>query len=129
MNGISESDLSRRERQIMDAVYRLGRATAQQIRESIPSPPTYAAVRRMVAILEEKGYLRHDEEGARYVYYPTVDRERAGSSALRHVTRTFFDGSPAQAVAALLDASASELTDDEIARLGELVDKVRKEGR
>lgn len=122
-------DLSRRERQIMDAVYKLGKATAAQIMDSIPDPPTNPAVRRMLAILEEKGYLRHEEEGAKYVYYPTVDRDKASRTALLHLTQTFFEGSPVQAVAALLDASAEELTDGDLAKLSALIEKVKKEGR
>jgi len=124
-----DADLSRRERQIMDADYKLDSATAMQIRENMPDPPTYAAVRRMIAILEEKGLLRHERDGARYVYYPTVDRQEASRSALLHLTSTFFDGSPVQAVAALLDASAGDLEDGDIEQLSALIEDVRKEGR
>ena len=124
-----ESNLSRRERQIMDAVYRLGKASAAEIMENIPSPPTYAAVRRLISILEEKGFLRHEEQGPRYIYYPTVDRDKASRSALTHLTETFFNGSPIQAVAALLDISASELTNEELEKLSELIEQAKKEGR
>ena len=129
MKRTSERDLSRRERQIMDAVYRLGSATAVQIMENMPTPPTYAAVRRMIAILEEKGLLRHEQDGIRYVYFPTVDRSEASRNALLHLTRTFFGGSPVDAVAALLDASAGKLSEEDLARLTELIEESRKEGR
>jgi predicted transcriptional regulator len=122
-------NLSRRERQIMDVVYKLGKVTAADVIENIPSPPTNAAVRRMLAILEEKGYLRHAVDGQRYIYSPTVDREKASRSALEHLTDTYFDGSPVQTVATLLDISASRLSDEELEELKKLIDSARKEGR
>ncbi len=121
--------LSRRERQIMDVIYRLGEATAQEVLDGLPDPPTYSAVRGLLRILEEKGHLKHRQDGPRYVYQPTVTREKARRYALQQVLSTFFDGSPTQAVAALLDLSAQNLTDDELDRLEALIEGVRKEGR
>src|SRR3954464_12538943 len=95
--------LSRRERQIMDAIYRRGRATAAEVLEDMPDPPSYSAVRAMLRLLEEKGHLRHEQDGPRYVFMPTAPRDRASRSALTHVVRTFFDGSASEAVAALLN--------------------------
>jgi len=123
------SALSRRERQIMDAIYRLGEATAQDVLEQIADPPGYSAVRALLRILETKGHVRHRRDGPRYVYSPTVPRERARTSALRQVVRTFFDGSAGAAAAALLDLSRDDLTDDELGRLEALVERARKEGR
>ena len=97
------SKLSRRERQIMDSIYRRGRATAAEVLEDLPDPPSYSAVRALLRLLEEKGHVRHEQDGPRYVFLPTVTRDRARKSALKHVVRTFFDGSPTDAVAALLD--------------------------
>ena len=122
------TNLSRRERQIMDAVYRLGRATATDVLAQIPEPPGYSAVRAMLRVLENKGHLRHVLEGKSYVYYPTLARTRASRSALQNMLRTFFDGSTEKAVAALLDMSA-DLTEDEFARLSRLIDQARQEGR
>ena len=126
---MAEPQLSRRERQIMDVVYRRGRATAAEILEGIPDPPSYSAVRAMLRVLEDKGHLRHEQDGPRYVYLPTLGRERARRSALQHLVRTFFDGSATQAVAALLDMSDGRLADAEIDRLSRLVDKAKEEGR
>jgi predicted transcriptional regulator len=123
----SSEQLSRRERQIMDVIYARGQATAAEVAAALPDPPSYSAVRALLRILEQKGHLRHQEEGPRYVFLPTVSRDRARRSALRNLVRTFFDGSPAQAAAALIDQA--ELTDDDMARLAELIDKARKEGR
>lgn len=123
------STLSRRERQIMDAIYQLGEATAQDVLGRLPDPPSYSAVRALLRILEEKGHVRHRRDGARYVYQPTVPRERARASALRQIVRTFFDGSAGAAAAALLDLSRDDLTDDELAQLQDLVERARKEGR
>ncbi|MHB1556965.1 MAG: BlaI/MecI/CopY family transcriptional regulator [Isosphaeraceae bacterium] len=121
--------LSRRERQIMDVVYRRGRATAAEVLEEMPDPPSYSAVRAMLRVLEEKGELRHEQDGPRYVFLPTVPREQARRSALRNLVRTFFDGSTEQAVAALLDPADGKLSDDELARLARLINRARKEGR
>src|SRR6201995_4037152 len=100
-------NLSRRERQIMDILYSRGRATAAEIHEGLPDAPTYSAVRAKLRVLEEKGHVRHEEEALRYVYLPTVARDTARRSALRHVVATFFEGSVEQAVAALLDLSTA----------------------
>jgi len=121
--------LSRRERQIMDVVYRLGRATATEVLARIPDPPGYSAVRAMLRVLENKGHLRHVLEGKSYVYRPTLPRTRASRTALQNMVRTFFDGSPEKAVAALLDISRSELTGVELERLSRLIEQARQEGR
>jgi BlaI family transcriptional regulator, penicillinase repressor len=122
------TNLSRRERQIMDVVYRLGRATATDVLAQMPEPPSYSAVRAMLRVLENKGHLRHVLEGKSYVYSPTLGRSRASRSALQNMLKTFFDGSTEKAVAALLDMSA-DLTDEEFARLSRLIDQARQEGR
>lgn len=122
-------NLSRRERQIMDILYRRGRASASEIHAAMPDPPSYSAVRATLRILEEKGHVRHEEEGLHYVYVPTLAREKATRSALKHLLDTFFDGSPEKAVVALLDASASELSQEELDRIAALIEKARKEGR
>jgi predicted transcriptional regulator len=124
-----DTGLSRRERQIMDIVYRLGRATAAEVRENLPDPPSYSAVRAMLRVLEEKGQLVHAQEGPRYVFRATVSVEAARRSALRRLMRTFFDNSLAEAVATLLDVSASNLSDEELDRLARLIDDARREGR
>jgi predicted transcriptional regulator len=121
--------LTRREREIMDVLYRVGRATAQEVLEQIPDPPTYSAVRALLRLLEERGHVRHVQEGQRYVYLPTVGRSDARRTALAHVVRTFFDGSVEQAVAALVDPSRAKLSREELGRLARLIDKARKEGR
>ena len=121
------TNLSRRERQIMDALFQRGRATAADILEAIPSPPSYSAVRAMLRVLEEKGHVRHEKDGPRYVFIPTVARERAKKSAIQHMMNTFFEGSASQTVAALLDVSARRLTDDELDRMETLIDEARKE--
>ena len=121
--------LSRRERQIMDVIYQQGSATAAEVMERLPDPPSYSAVRAMLRVLEEKGHLQHEQDGPRYVYKPTVTRERARRSALRHLVRTFFDGSTGEAVAALLDMSDAKLSDVEVDRLARLIDQAKTEGR
>ena len=121
------SNLSRRERQIMDALFQRERATAAEILDAIPSPPSYSAVRAMLRVLEEKGHVRHEKDGPRYVYIPTVARERAKKSAIQHMMNTFFEGSASQTVAALLGASGRRLTDDELDRMETLIDQARKE--
>jgi predicted transcriptional regulator len=123
------STLSRREREIMDAIYQLGEATAQDVLEHLADPPSYSAVRALLRILEGKGHVRHRRDGSRYVYEPIVPRERARASALRQVVRTFFDGSAGAAAAALLDLSRDDLSDEELAQLQALVERARKEGR
>ena len=121
--------LSRRERQIMDAIYRRSQATAAEVLEDLPDPPSYSAVRAMLRVLEEKGHLRHDQQGPRYVFLPTVPRDKARRSALKQLVQTFFEGSTEQTVAALLDLSASKLSDVELDRLSQLINEARKEGR
>lgn len=124
-----QDPLSRRERQIMDVVYRSGRATAAEVREALPDPPSYSAVRALLRVLETKGHLRHEQDGPRYVFLPTVPRDKARRSALRRLVRTFFEGSTAQAVAALLGEPNARLTDDDLDRLSGLIDQARKDGR
>src|SRR6185436_2906713 len=118
--------LSRRERQIMDALYQAGQATAQEIRAAIPDAPSYSAVRTMLRILEEKGHVRHNLDGTRYVYIPTVTRDKAKRSALKHVVNTFFDGSASQVMAALFELSPRDLGDEELTRLRRLIDSAKK---
>lgn len=122
-------DLSRRERQIMDIVYRLGRATAAEVRRELPEPPSYSAVRAMLRILEEKGHLEHRTDGPRYVYRATVSVEAARRSALRRMLRTFFDNSLEEAVATLLDVRSSNLSEAELDRLAAMIEEARTEGR
>ena len=124
-----EDVLSRRERQIMDIIYAQGRATAAEVLERLADPPSYSAVRALLRVLEDKGHLQHEQDGPRYVYKPTVSRTRARQTALERLVHTFFDGSPEQAVAALLDMSAGDLGDEELARLQKLIEQARKEGR
>jgi predicted transcriptional regulator len=112
----------------MDILYRRGRLTAAEVREGLPNRPSYSAVRAMLRVLEEKGHVKHQEHDLRYVYLPTVPRERARRSALRHLIETFFDGSREQAVAGLLDSSSARLTHEELERLSQLIDKAKKEG-
>ena len=122
-------NLSRRERQIMDVLYRKGNATAAEVLESLPDPPGYSAVRALLRILEQKGHIRHENSEGRYVFMPTVHREKAKRSAVRHLMQTFFDGSLENAVAALLDASSSNLSKSELDRLQKLIEEARKGGR
>jgi predicted transcriptional regulator len=121
--------LSRRERQIMDIVYRLGSASASDVRENLPDAPSYSAVRALLRILEDKGHLKHAFDGPRYVYAPTVSRPVAQKSALKQMVKTFFDGSTSNAVAALLDMSASDFSKAELERLSTLVEQAKREGR
>ncbi len=124
-----QTALSRRERQIMDAIYRLGQATAAQVMDNLPDAPGYSAVRALLRILEDKGHVRHEKVGPRYVYEPTVPAEMASGNALQHVVATFFEGSVSQAVAALLEHADTELSEDELARLERQIEKARQEGR
>ncbi len=125
----TQHKLSRRERQIMDVLYRRGRATAAEILEEIPDPPGYSAVRAMLRVLEEKKHIRHEEKDLRYVYLPVVPREKARRSAVAHLLETFFDGSAEQAVATLLNVSARDLTAEDFDRLASLIEQARREGR
>ena len=120
--------LSNRERQIMDILYRDASATAAEVHEQLPDPPSYSAVRATLRILEEKGQVRHDQDGPRYVFRPAVARDKAKRTAIRHLVETFFDGSPELAVATLLDESASELSKDDFARLEKLIDEAKTKG-
>ena len=113
----------------MEVLYRSGQATAGDVLAALPDPPSYSAVRAMLRILEDKGHLRHVAEGTRYVYLPTLPRDRAGRPALASVIETFFDGSTEKAVAALLDLSKSDLSSDQLDRLSQLIDQARMEGR
>ena len=126
---MSEKSLSRRERQIMDILYARTEATAAEVRDELPEPPSYSAVRALLRILEDKGHVKHRLDGPRYVYQPTVSRKQARDSALQRLLRTFFENSPEKAVAALLDMSAAKLSDAELGRLRALIDQARKEGR
>lgn len=121
--------LSRRERQIMDVVYELGEATVSDVLERLPDPPSYSAVRATMRLLEEKDHLTHKQRGLAFVYLPTVARDHARVSALQHLLKTFFDGSPTRAVAALLDMSAGELDKAELHRLEGMIEDARSEGR
>lgn len=126
MTGSADQQLSRRERQIMEVLYQRHPASVAQIQAALPDPPSYSAVRALMRILEEKGHVRHEEKGLRYVYIPTVSRERVRVKALRRMVETFFDGSAAQVVAALLDPSTARLTGDELNRISALIAKARK---
>lgn len=121
--------LSRRERQIMEVIYRAGQATATDVLEGLPDPPSYSAVRALLRILETKGHLRHVADGTRYVFLPVVAPDRARRSAIQSLVETFFEGSREKAVAALLDASRSELSDTELDRISQLIENAREEGR
>ncbi len=121
--------LSRRERQIMDIIYQRGKATAAEVMEGLPDPPSYSAVRALLRVLEEKGHVRHKQDGPRYVFYPTVSRDRARESALKQVVGTFFEDSAEQAVATLLDMSAQDMSESDLDRLAELIEQAKKEGR
>ncbi|MCX6613237.1 MAG: BlaI/MecI/CopY family transcriptional regulator [Acidobacteria bacterium] len=118
--------LSRRERQIMDVLHRLGKASAADIEAELPDAPSYSAVRAHLRTLEEKGHLRHEVEQLRYVYFPTVNPERARKSAVRHLVDTFFGGSPADAVAALIDPKSAKLKKADLDRLAQLIEEARR---
>ena len=120
--------LSKRERELLDVVYRLGHATAAEVHARLADPPTYTTVRGLLRILEEKGHLRHEEDGPRYVYFPSTPREDAGGSQLAHVVHTFFDGSAARAMAALLGGD-EPVSDAELARLERLIQQHRRAKR
>ena len=120
--------LSRRERQIMDILYRRGRATAGEVMDDLSGNPSYSTVRTQLRVLETKGHIRHEAEGLRYVYIPALPRHAARRSAVRHLVEIFFEGSSAKAVAALLGGDAARLTDDELQRIAALIEKARKEG-
>ncbi len=132
MNGArvgAGGDLSRRERQIMDVIWQQGTATAADVLEALPDPPSYSAVRGSLRVLVEKGHVEYRQDGPRYVYHPTTPREEARASALKRVLNTFFDDSPEKVMAALLDLSSGSLSDDELARLEDRIREAREEGR
>ena len=120
--------LSRRERQIMDILYRRGRATAGEVMDELPGDPSSSTVRTQLRVLETKGHVRHEEEGLRYIYVPAVPRHAARKSAVRHLIETFFDGSAEKAVAALLGGEAARLSEQELERIASLIEKARKDG-
>jgi predicted transcriptional regulator len=128
MNGETR-DLSRRERQIMDLLFRVGRATAAEVQEGLHDAPSYSAVRALLRILEQKGHIRHEEEGRAYVYMPLQRRDSARQSALSHLLKTFFDNSAEQAVAALLAIKGEKMSEAELERMSKLIEAAKKEGR
>jgi predicted transcriptional regulator len=121
--------LTKRERQIMDVLYRLGRATAGEIRRELAETPSDSTVRTQLRVLEQKGHVRHEEHGLRYVYSPVVSRQAARRSALKHLVDTFFGGSPANVVTALLGSDAAGVSDEELDRIADLIAATRKEPR
>jgi predicted transcriptional regulator len=121
--------LGRRERQIMDVIYRRGKASVSEVRSELADPPTYSAVRAMLGFLEDKGYLRHEQDGLKYVYLPMDDTSQVRQSALKHMVKTFFGGSPERAVAALLEMSDARLSAKDKQYLNELIRKAQQEGR
>ena len=128
---MSEHDLAglgRRERQIMDILYRRGRANAAEVLEDLPDPPTYTAVRGMLRLLESKGYLRHEQDGPRYVYFPTADTDRVSKSAVKHLVRTFFDNSASSAVAAMVGMYEKRWSDEDFDRIAKMIEKARAKG-
>ena len=124
-----QTPLSRRERQIMDIVYRLGRATVGDVMEKLSGNPAYSTVRAQLRVLEEKGHLRHEEHGLRYVYTPKIPRHVVRQSALKHLVDTFFEGSAGKAVAALLGKEGFNISEEELERISELIDKAKKEDK
>jgi len=128
MAGKTLNQLSRRERQIMDIIYSRGTATAAEVRDALPDPPSYSAVRALLKVLEEKGVAQHVQDGPRYVYTATVKRDRVKNSALKHVMQTFFDNSTEHVVSALIDLKETRLTDAEYRRLKALIDQARRKG-
>lgn len=125
----NERDLSRRERQIMDFLFRTGRATAAEVMEGLSDAPSYSAVRALLRILEQKGHIRHEEEGRAYVFMPLVRRDAARQTALSHLLKTFFDNSAEQAVAALLAIKGEKMSDAELERMSRMIEKAKTEGR
>jgi predicted transcriptional regulator len=121
--------LSRRERQIMDTLYRRGKSSASEVRDAMPDAPSYSAVRAMLRVLEDKGHIRHQAEGLKYVYLPTVPRDKAKRSAVKHLVDTFFKDAPDQVVAALLDVSSTRLTRAELDRMAEIIERARREDK
>jgi BlaI family transcriptional regulator, penicillinase repressor len=124
----AELHLSRRERQIMDALHQRGRATAAEVQSALPEAPSYSAVRALLRILEDKGHVKHRRDGARYVYLPRASRETARRSALKRLVSTFFQGSVTQAMAALLETADTQLPDSELHKLQQIIEQARKDG-
>src|SRR5450631_2685497 len=129
MSKATAPSLTRREREIMDIIHRRGRATAHEVLEDLAEPPSYSAVRALLRLLEERGHVKHVQDGQTYVYTAAVARGDARRSALAHVVRTFFAGSVEQAVATLVESSRTKLSRDELDRLAEVIDRAKKEGR
>jgi BlaI family penicillinase repressor len=127
--GSPAGGLSRRERQIMDTLYRRGKSSAAEVRDAMPDAPSYSAVRAMLRVLEEKGHVRHQAEGLKYVYLPIVPRDKAKRSAVKHLVDTFFKDAPDQVVAALLDVSSTRLTRAELDRMAEIIERARRENK
>jgi BlaI family penicillinase repressor len=121
--------LSRRERQILEILYQRGKAAASEVREAMDDAPSYSAVRTLLGVLEEKGHIKHRAEGLKYVYTPVIGREKAKRTAVKHLLETYFNGSPEQIVAALLDVSSTELTREELDRMTEMIEKAKREGK
>jgi predicted transcriptional regulator len=121
--------LSRREREIMDIVHRLGRASVTDVMTELSGQPAYSTVRAQLRVLEDKGHLRHEEEQLRYVYFPAASRQKARRSAVKHLLETFFDGSPEKVVEALVGPDGLRLSDDALDRMAELIERARREGR
>jgi predicted transcriptional regulator len=122
------TDLSRRERQIMDVIFKKGAATVADVRDAMPDPPSYSSVRTLLRILEDKGLLKHKQQGPRYLYQPTIRRDRAKTSALKHLMHTFFDNSIEEVVAALMDMSAPDMSEEEYEQLSRMIERAKKEG-
>jgi predicted transcriptional regulator len=129
MSKKSIADLSRRERQIMDVIFKKRAATVAEVREAMPDPPSYSSVRALLRILEDKGLLKHKQQGPRYLYQPTVRRERARTSALKHLVHTFYDNSIEQVVAALMDMSGSDMSEEEYEELSRMIERAKKESK
>ena len=129
MKPSDEVSVSRRERQILDILYERGRSSAAEVHQRLPDAPSYSSVRTLLRILEEKGHVRHEQEGPRYVFIPKVPRDKAKQSALKRLISTFFDGSAEQAAAALLDGSVTKLGEAELDRLAKLIADTRRDGR
>ena len=124
---MTNDPLSRRERQVMNIVYARGRATATEIHEGLPDPPTFSATRAVIRTLEDKGHLRHEEEGLRYVYLPVVSAEKAKRSALKNVVSTFFQGSATKLMSTLLETSTANLSESELNEMEEMIRRAKKE--
>jgi predicted transcriptional regulator len=126
---LPQTKLPRREREIMDALYQSGEATVNEVIERMPDPPSYSAVRATLRVLEDKGLVKHKQDGPRYVYVPAIPTQKAGFAALKHLVQTFFDGSAEQALVALVQMSDANLTQAELERLSDRISKAKKEGR